>query len=320
MKNLICFVFMMLITMSSFSATLVVDQFNGPYYTINAAYNAAVDGDIVLICPATYLERVYISKAITLEGVDQNSTIIQSNNDYAIKISNGDVTISNLKIICSAEGIEVDTSTPTIEKCIIEQSGSGIYAHEKSFNLINCIIRNCSNGLKYDGTNSGTISGSIINNLIHDCSNGIYATHGGSPSLTLNLDIYSNIIINCTYGIRRFDYIYYNGPIAYNCFFNNSTNWSSGISISSGNITEQDPLFYDLNEFNYYLQSGSPCIDTGNPGVVYEDLDGTRNDMGIFGGPLQWGSGNPIVLDIQLTPESVTPGITFDIEATGQIK
>ncbi|HEX9973656.1 MAG TPA: T9SS type A sorting domain-containing protein, partial [bacterium] len=30
---------------------------------------------------------------------------------------------------------------------------------------------------------------------------------------------------------------------------------------------------------------GSPCIDAGNPDPAYNDLDGSRNDMGAFGGP-----------------------------------
>ena len=54
-----------------------------------------------------------------------------------------------------------------------------------------------------------------------------------------------------------------------------------------GNI-DADPLFagdYSLQDtifFGTYLTS--PCIDTGNPNLWYQDLDGTASDMGATGG------------------------------------
>ncbi len=43
-----------------------------------------------------------------------------------------------------------------------------------------------------------------------------------------------------------------------------------------------NPLF--SSDIYYTLQENSPLIDAGNPNVVYNDLDGSRNDMGIYGG------------------------------------
>ena len=51
-----------------------------------------------------------------------------------------------------------------------------------------------------------------------------------------------------------------------------------------GNI-DADPNFTDPENDDYTLQWPSPCINTGNPSSVYNDADGTRNDMGAFGGP-----------------------------------
>lgn len=36
----------------------------------------------------------------------------------------------------------------------------------------------------------------------------------------------------------------------------------------------------------YHLLPGSVCIDAGNPDPVFNDPDGTRNDIGVYGGPL----------------------------------
>ena len=50
-------------------------------------------------------------------------------------------------------------------------------------------------------------------------------------------------------------------------------------------IEDTDPLFVDPSNGDYSLQAGSPCIDTGNPSSEYNDTDGSRNDMGAYGGP-----------------------------------
>ena len=41
----------------------------------------------------------------------------------------------------------------------------------------------------------------------------------------------------------------------------------------------------------FSLSKYSPCIDAGNPAGQFKDLDGTRNDMGIYGGPEFLGKG-----------------------------
>jgi hypothetical protein len=56
-----------------------------------------------------------------------------------------------------------------------------------------------------------------------------------------------------------------------------------------GNVTG-DPIFDfspDLFAFdhNFRLRLGSPAIDAGDPEAVFNDPDGSRNDMGAYGGP-----------------------------------
>jgi parallel beta-helix repeat protein len=53
----------------------------------------------------------------------------------------------------------------------------------------------------------------------------------------------------------------------------------------NGNIFYPDPMFADLDAGDYTLSTDSPCIDAGDPSSTENDPDGTRNDMGAFGGP-----------------------------------
>jgi len=60
----------------------------------------------------------------------------------------------------------------------------------------------------------------------------------------------------------------------------------------TGNIGD-DPCFVDADgpddvvgteDDDVHLLEGSPCIDTGHPAPQYQDIDGSRNDMGAYGG------------------------------------
>ena len=76
---------------------------------------------------------------------------------------------------------------------------------------------------------------------------------------------------------------------------------------------------------NYHLASDSPCRNRGTVSAVTNDPDGTRNDMGAYGGP---GSadffpdpdGGPIVTDLTVSPASVPQGGTITIQATGEAR
>ena len=53
---------------------------------------------------------------------------------------------------------------------------------------------------------------------------------------------------------------------------------------SPGNIVGQDPQFFDASR--YFFGPGSPAHDAGPPEEKSNDVDGTRNDLGAYGGPL----------------------------------
>ncbi len=46
-----------------------------------------------------------------------------------------------------------------------------------------------------------------------------------------------------------------------------------------------DPELVDPNAGDFHLRVGSPLVDAGDPDSAYDDADGSRNDIGAFGGP-----------------------------------
>ncbi len=80
---------------------------------------------------------------------------------------------------------------------------------------------------------------------------------------------------------------------SYNDVYGNETSQWGGQDDPTGvngNISA-DPLFIDVTENgdplddDWHLAAGSPCIDAGDPAPSQTDVDGTRNDMGAYGGP-----------------------------------
>ena len=72
--------------------------------------------------------------------------------------------------------------------------------------------------------------------------------------------------------------------IAYNDLWQNQPGDTLGCTLETGNRS-QDPLFVDAARGDYRLRTDSPLIDAGEPDVALNDADGSRNDMGAYGGP-----------------------------------
>ncbi len=53
---------------------------------------------------------------------------------------------------------------------------------------------------------------------------------------------------------------------------------------AEGNL-EADPAFEDVPGGDFHLAPGSPAIDAGPPDEAWNDPDGSRNDIGAYGGP-----------------------------------
>jgi len=277
------------------SATITVKQLGGGDYTsITEAINNAFADDKIEVYAGRYEEAVVIDKDLNLVGAGPQVTTIAS-------LSHG-IVVKSL-VVVTIEGFEI-TST-----------GNGIYLEPDGNATIrnNCIVNNIGMGIRFYGGSTT----SIINNTIHN--NGAGGINNNENS-GVNVNIFNNIVTNNEgYGLfMRHATV----SISHNDVFGNTTNYHY-CAAGAGDITE-NPRFIDANS-NYVLRSDSPCINAGRSGSVDADPDGSRNDMGAYGGPYAasfwpYPPGAPIVTNLTATPTSVPKGEPITINAVGEIK
>ncbi len=142
-------------------------------------------------------------------------------------------------------------------------------------NVWNCLIQN--NYAPFGGggiyvVNSGNIV--LINSILYK-NRTTSRFYSGSIANAGEIEIFNSIIYQNS-GIH--DYKLYARFAEYT--LTDEFRGAYGV----GNL-KLDPIFVNINEGNFHLSSDSPCIDAGHPGDSYTDANGTRNDMGIYGGP-----------------------------------
>lgn len=133
-----------------------------------------------------------------------------------------------------------------------------------------------------------------------------------------NRSTVSQISSNIGYLIQD-EFLY--GSFNYINAFNNLSATGSGGGVYLASHISSDPAFVDTT--NFVLGPTSPARNAGDPDPRYNDIDGTRNDMGIYGGPFYDPDGRtgskPVVLDANLNTTQFVRGdlSTLKLQATG---
>jgi hypothetical protein len=306
--------------------TWVVDQSgSGDYSTITDAVTIATSGDTIDVRAGTYVEGVSVNgKTLVITGFGSSSTTIY-NSSFAVSVgesSVGALTISGFKIMSTSNNalyVYRSGSQLVAKQCVLESSSSSsgssaavevLYGSEAQF--YNCVFQNSDYGVW--ASSEGTVV-DVINCIIYNNDVGVQVGYGGNYDGTINIQnsiFHSNDIAAKKYSANS-GYLL----SIYNCYYNNPTvvyNTSKGL----GDITS-DPLFTNISEAYYSLQSTSPSKDAGNPSPAYTDTDGSRNDLGVYGGPNTWSQG-PVITNLSVSPLTVDLGGTITISATAKTK
>ncbi|MHC4641853.1 MAG: Ig-like domain-containing protein [Planctomycetota bacterium] len=278
---------------------LVPDQ----YPTIQAAIDAAVDGDVVIVADGTY-NGTYIGsgnhnldfrgRAITVrsENGPEFTTIDCQNYGIGFYFHNSETQNSVVEGFTITNGssfnggaISCENSGPTIKDCIFidnlaENNGGAMY----SIGELSPVIENCTfienrggehAGAAYFGNSAALVSGCVF------IANFCFKSSGDGGAI-YNSGYISPTIVNCLFvgntasesggAIRN----YYNSPTIINCTFNgNSTRVGGAIH----NASDSSPIITNCIFWGNSASSGDEIDNNGDchPTISYCDIEGGWN-------------------------------------------
>lgn len=227
--------------------------------TLQSAINESRSGDTIRVAQGTYYEGLnFFGKNVWFESIDGPEVTIIDADDwtYGIVIVNG------------------EDSTLTIRGITVRNAiANGFQIEGSSYRIFNSVSIN--------HTRMGNAGISDFGGAQSRIENCIFDHNRSGLAISYSWGTYYNCIsINSTgYGI--WNYATLNNPLSYgyNLYFNNENNFNNPPLRSQTDLLS-DPRF---EEGNYQLSGNSPCIDRGNPEIL--DRDGTRSDIGVYGGP-----------------------------------
>lgn len=291
--------------------TIVVDlSGSGDYTTIGAAISAASNNDTIQIKAGTYLEPIENSKSLTLIGSGMGSTIIYSGSDGTFKHYSGSLTLIGIKIQSTGKfAFVIQSGSATIIHCEFETTRDdgyvGLWAYANtSVTVYNSVFKNNGRGIDHSGS-GGTHK--VYNSIFYD---NMYGFHNHN---TATSEIYNSIFYSNKYGLLAYGTVLH----VYNCYFGNSTQDIAQGSLALGENTN-DPQFVNAPT-SWAIKTSSELIDAGNPAATNNDPDGSRNDIGIYGGPKSISSG-PAITALSISSASVVQGTSVTITATAKSK
>lgn len=242
---------------------------------IQSAIIAAGPLDTVLVAPGTYSENLdFLGKEIVVKsshGADVTFLRPEVFNETTVIIDNSEGPQSYFGGFTVENGGMANTMWigeicfPTIANNVFRNN-----IPEGSYSAPN-VIYSWSNAtitrnIFYLNGGSWVIRARSVELLINNTIVGNYAGIRSTYAFVLN-----NIVVN-----NQTDGIYGDFQLLdYNNVWGNENNSNPGMHGISA-----DPLFVNPGSHDYSLQETSPCVGAGHPDPIYNDYDGTRNDIG----------------------------------------
>ena len=273
---------------------------SNPFSIISDGIDAAFYGDNVIVLAGTYNESIHMKDGVSMIGSGtQLTTIKGTDTNYIVKGANkADLRGFTLERGMSSHAIECKSTSPNITDNVIISYDSNmdpaIYCGD---NASPTIKKNYIFGFHVGIYCSMNSSPRIQNNIINAIDAGIHGSWFCSPNIinnTIIIQHYSGIVLrasaivknNIIFGLDTMHCVGIIGEYVDASYNNIWDTYKNYINVNPGpGSISVDPLFVNIGAQDYRLPDNSPCIDVGDPNPNYNDVDGSRNDMGAFGGP-----------------------------------
>jgi parallel beta-helix repeat protein len=230
-----------------------------------------------------------IESCYSLPGETYIDNLVENNAGSGIQPKSGYARVEKNRIVSNNRGISCGYITGSgaynypeiIGNLIARNSNEGIKMSSRNYPHItnNIIVENGDAGIEVQMATAAPI---VTNNTIVGNATGVYNSTATGMAFVNNI-----VASNTSYGI------YFSSGTAllnFNDVWNNGTDYN-GIVAAPSSISS-DPLFFwypdpwiKLHNYDFHLKEASPCATRGHPAAVFNDPDGSRNDIGAYGGP-----------------------------------
>jgi len=290
-----------------------------PFRTIEEGMKNAFYGDTIKILPGSYKDPFTMKEGISLIGSNAEeckiNVLVEASNESLIQ----GLTFTKSIRCSSASPIITEnifkgafdsyspaiylefSSNPVISKNFITDCDNGIIIYNSKPAIQNNIILVNSVGINLES------SATIINNTI--IANRFAALNLNSPEKSV---IENNILVTLDENAIAYPR---SNPDNNLTVFNNFWNKYKTNTIVSSLNTFLDPQFVNIDLQDYHLSETSPCKNAGHPNVTYNDADGSRNDLGAYGGPdpINGSLSSSLIRSIYVSSQSGYPGDTVSV-------
>lgn len=349
MKKLLTLCFALLLMVIAANAAILRVNPNGtaPYTTILAAYNAAVNGDTIVVAPGNYGETILSNKRLRVIGAGWDQVSMR------YWYFNSGATGSSI------EGIKLETQggeypcysyasdSVTVRRCFLKANYfTSVWAREASvvnkwitfedcvmiaaqnngandclaFNQDSCVVRNCYiQGVQAAGATLNAFVGNprflTVTNCIFTNWAQLFATTG-----TYGLYYANNIVHDWNAGAVYGTYSP-TGTFEYNASATITPPGTNATLLAGDPFVNYDETAnYVDNTTDLHVTAGSNLIDTGVPTLL--DRNGSRSDHGIYGGPYQFVENGvpayPFVISI-VAPSAIISGDSLNVNTIGRV-
>ncbi|MBI5091880.1 MAG: hypothetical protein HZB26_05470 [Candidatus Hydrogenedentes bacterium] len=232
-----------------------------PYNTIAEAMASSLTGrgDTIVVLPGVYTEHVILKARVALCSSGGARTTILAGPDTLQTVVTLAAGSSIRGFSLSGPGapaitVPADVSAE-ISNCTLHSSATAVYVQERA-------------------------SISFANNAV--VLNDLGVSGDPTAGVRMRNNIFAFNTSGCSIGLGP------NSSSAYNDYYSNGADLVG--AMTSATDRNDNPLFVDVLSLNLYLAPESSLCDAGDPAPEYNDPDGSRNDLGIQGGPFAVGA------------------------------
>jgi len=252
------------------------------FKTIGEATAVAQSSDTIRVASGIYTEHISLPAGVQMIGTGWPTTILDGGGTGTVLYPGANASVEGFTLrgsgadyFDSGAWISVGPVTMRNNRITSNRTGVFLWCFDPTCPAVNVFINNLfdhntARGLDSNGPHHFT----AINNTFSHNGSGLSATRD-----------YQTIVNNAVVGngVGLCGETGYSPVAHHNLVWGNDTDYAV-IGPGTGDVNA-DPRFVDPDQGDYSLQLGSPGRDTGDPSSAYNDRDGTRNDMGAFGGP-----------------------------------